>query len=322
MVPPAPSLPEISVLIPCHNAGRWLRAALESALACEGVGEVIVADDASTDDSAAIAASFGPKVSVLRLPRRGGNAARNAALAAARGEWLQFLDADDYLEPSKIARQLMEGAGDADPADVLYSPVWIETWRNGTAARRDQSMIESSADIWTQWIRWQLPQTGAALWRREPLLALGGWKEDQPCCQEHELYARALRKGLRFRFCPTPGAVYRVWSESTVSRQSPRQLVQVRSALIDDVLAWLAATGRLQPSHRAAAGQVFLELARTLARYDLRAATEYYARRAREGKIALTGPAAPRSFRWAVRSLGFRRAEQIAAWRRIFRRRA
>ena len=66
------------------------------------------------------------------------------------------------------------------------------------------------ADVFTQWIRWHIPQTGGCLWRRDALVRAGGWKEGQPCCQEHELYHRALMAGLRFRFTPTPGAVYRM----------------------------------------------------------------------------------------------------------------
>ena len=67
---------------------------------------MIVIDDGSTDDSAAIATSFGPPVRVMRQPNQGESVARNRGISAAGGEWVALLDADDVWEPQKIERQL------------------------------------------------------------------------------------------------------------------------------------------------------------------------------------------------------------------------
>ncbi|MDB6115980.1 MAG: putative glycosyl transferase, partial [Lacunisphaera sp.] len=102
------SSPLASIIIPCFNAGRWVAATLDSALAqtwsrCE----VILIDDGSTDDSLAIARTFVPRgVQVISQPNRGASAARNHGLRAARGEFIQFLDADDLISPDKIAAQI------------------------------------------------------------------------------------------------------------------------------------------------------------------------------------------------------------------------
>src|SRR4051812_44058054 len=101
-------LSSVSVVIPCRNGGSWLPHAISSALAATGASEVIVADDGSTDGSLEVARSFGGAVTVLALGGGNGNVARNRGLAVARGEWIQFLDADDYLEPHKIEAQLLE----------------------------------------------------------------------------------------------------------------------------------------------------------------------------------------------------------------------
>lgn len=303
----------VAVLIPAHNAGHWLNGAVRSALQQKGVRvEVIVCDDGSTDDSLATLNGFEPSaLTILRQSRGGGGAARNALLAASRSEWVQFLDADDYLEPEKIHRQLVEGKNVAD-ADVLYSPVWLETWRDGQARDRLASPIDTSSDLFTQWLTWQLPQTGGPLWRTEALRQIGGWNESIPCCQEHELYLRALQSDLRWRFCPSPGAVYRVWSEDTVSRKDPLRVVKMRTELTENMLAWLARHDRLLPEHRAAAGQAFFELARTWARHDLEAATAFFEEHHRRGQIRVAGPAAPLSYRVVCRGFGFRRAERLA----------
>lgn len=311
--PPLMSLPTVAVLIPAHNAGPWLDGAVKSALAQRHIrAEVIVCDDGSTDDSVTrLQADKTSSVTILRQPQRGGGAARNALLAASHSEWVQFLDADDYLEPEKIAHQLAEGKN-VPAIDVLYSPVWLETWQDNQARERIASSIDSSSDLFTQWLSWQLPQTGGTLWRTEALRRIGGWNESIPCCQDNELYLRALQSGLHWEFCPSPGAVYRVWSETTVSRRDPLRVIRMRSELTENMLAWLKSHNRLISAHEAAAGQAFFELARTWARHDLEAATTFFEKHRHLGHVRIAGPAAPLSFRLAYRCLGFRRAELLA----------
>jgi glycosyltransferase involved in cell wall biosynthesis len=96
----------ISVVIPCFNRERRIAAAIESALAQTAPpSEVIVIDDGSTDRSAAVAASMGPPVRVIRSENRGPGAARNAGIEAARGDWIAFLDSDDEWHPQKLELQ-------------------------------------------------------------------------------------------------------------------------------------------------------------------------------------------------------------------------
>ena len=302
---------KVSIAMPCYNAERWIAQAIESALAQTGVEpEVIVVDDGSTYRSREIVQSFGARARLLHGEHRGANHARNLALANATGEWVQFLDADDYLEPAKIQRQLEETNGGAD-ADVIYSPVWIETWSERCDAR-EKSGTSPDADWDTQWIRWHIPQTGGALWRRGKLRDLGGWKEGQPCCQEHELYLRARKAGLRFQYAPTPGAVYRIWSEDTLCRKDPVLVTQVRTELMDELWQWLQETGRATEQHRQEIGQACFEMARTWARYDLSAAAAYHADRKSRRLIQLAGPAAPKSYRVVYSVAGFSAAERVA----------
>jgi hypothetical protein len=101
--------PTVSVVIPCYNYATFLPEALRSALAQEGVSvEIIVVDDASTDDSAEVAEKFAAndsRVRVVRLERNGGQvAAVNLALSLATGEFIVRLDADDLLTPGSLAR--------------------------------------------------------------------------------------------------------------------------------------------------------------------------------------------------------------------------
>ncbi len=315
--------PLVTVGIPCFNSAPSLRGAIESALAQAGPAvEVIVADDGSTDASLEIAAAFGNRITLLHNEHRGANHARSEIAARTRGEWLQFLDADDYLLPGKIARQLAE-AGDGVDADVIYSPVWIETsGPDGAAATREKSTLDASRDLFSQWLSWELPQTGGCLWRRSALAAVGGWRLDQPCCQEHELYLRALQAGLRFQFAPEPGAVYRLWSESTLCRKDPALVIRTKTKLMDDLHRWLRERGGWTAEHQRIAGRACFEMARTLAKSSLADATAYYRERRRSGMIALSGPAAPFTYRAVHALAGFPAAERFARVLQTVRRHA
>ena len=97
----------LSVVIPCYNAARFLEETLRSVLAqTYAAHEVIVVDDGSTDESARIAANFGPPVRVLRQTNQGESTVRNRGMAEARGDWVGLLDADDTWEPDKLHCQV------------------------------------------------------------------------------------------------------------------------------------------------------------------------------------------------------------------------
>ncbi len=99
--------PLVSVVMPVYNGERYLRAAVDSALTQTYPEiEVIAVDDGSTDDSAALIAGYGRRVQGIRQANKGVSAARNAGIRAARGEWIAFLDQDDWWLPGKIESQV------------------------------------------------------------------------------------------------------------------------------------------------------------------------------------------------------------------------
>lgn len=98
--------PSISVIIPVFNGERYLGEAIESILAQTWPSsEIIVVDDGSTDGTSKVARQFGDRVKYQRHPHSGVAAARNHGLAAARCDWIAFLDADDVWAPDKLRLQ-------------------------------------------------------------------------------------------------------------------------------------------------------------------------------------------------------------------------
>jgi GT2 family glycosyltransferase len=97
----------VSVVVPCYNGARYLRDAIDGVLAQTHPDvELVVADDGSTDESVAIASSYGARVRVVSQPNAGPATARNLALGHATGEFVALLDADDRFHPTKLARQV------------------------------------------------------------------------------------------------------------------------------------------------------------------------------------------------------------------------
>ncbi len=218
--------PLVSILIPCHNAAPWLEAALESALAqtwprCE----VILVDDGSTDASPAIASRYGQRgITVLAQPQRGASAARNAALRAARGDYIQFLDADDLLLPDKIERQLrrLAAAGGrfvaaAEWARFRGDPAWA-------TSRPDALWRDLDPIPWQQLaLRGNLMMHPAAwLVPRAIVEAAGPWDEALSLNDDGEYFARIRFAADRVLFCAGARSLYRSGTPGSLSSPSSR----------------------------------------------------------------------------------------------------
>ena len=319
----APNTPLVSILIPCFNAEQWVAEAISSALAQTWPNkEVVVVDDGSTDRSLEIIRSFGDRIRFESGRNHGANVARNRLLELARGKWLQYLDADDYLLETKIADQLAS-VGDGDSPDLIYSPMTIEPWHEGRAGERVMLPV-STEDPWLLLASWQMPGTHAVLLRRSAILEVGGWKPDQPCCQEHELFLRLLIAGKRFKYTPQQGAIYRYWSTNTVSHKNPIKTIVKKLAIIDAAEHHLAEIGALDHAYRDAFAFQRIESARTLYQLDQSAAIETAAKAARVNpthKLPLA-PAFPTVYRLLYHILGFKVAEMVAEITRTWRRRS
>jgi glycosyltransferase involved in cell wall biosynthesis len=306
----------VSILIPCYNAERWVAHAIESALAQTWPDkEVIVVDDGSTDGSLDVIRKFDRQIQWETGPNRGGNVARNRLLKLAQGEWLQYLDADDYLLPQKIANQI-EFLRSQPEVDVVFSPVTLE-YSTENGIRHELSCIPEPHDPWVLLARWYLRQTGASLWRKQALIDVGGWKPDQPCCQEHELFLRLLIAGKRFTYCPDEGAIYRQLKDSTVSTSDLSKVHEHRLDIEKKAEDALGERGELSSDRLRAINDARFEVARMVRVYNTRRAEEVIATIKRsEPDFVPRGHAARLHYRVAYRMLGFRAAERIAELKR------
>jgi glycosyltransferase involved in cell wall biosynthesis len=180
--------PLITAAIPVRDGEAYLADAIESVLSqTRPCGQLIVVDNGSRDRSAEIAAGFGPRVEIVYEPRPGIGTARNAALRAARGDFLAFLDADDVWEAEKTALQL--AAFETDPALQLTFGHVRQFVSPDLAAEEAEGMRVPTAPQPGLYI-------GAMLARREAIEAIGSWPDDVRVSDGLSFLLRARELGL------------------------------------------------------------------------------------------------------------------------------
>jgi glycosyltransferase involved in cell wall biosynthesis len=199
--------PRVSVVIPVYDLRRFLPEAIESALAQTVPVEVIVVDDGSTDGSGDVASAYGPHVTVVRQDNRGLSAARNAGIAHAHGDLLQFLDADDRLLPEKAETALAVFDADA-AAGIVYSGCRFIDEENGDLPQHGWSRDEGA--VLPQLVLGNLINPVAAIVRRELVERAGGFDESLTSLEDWDLWLRITRDGARWRCVDRPLAEYRV----------------------------------------------------------------------------------------------------------------
>lgn len=311
--------PLVSILIPCYNAETWIAQCLESALGQSYSNkEIIVVDDGSTDNSLEIIKKFSQKIYFETQTNQGGNAARNRLLQLSQGDWIQYLDADDYLLPNKVKHHV-DFVKTHPEVDIVFSPSIFEYVDSHaqTVLSQEVLAIPEPHDVPVLLARWYLPQTGSPLWRKQALLDIGGWKKDQPCCQEHELYLRLFKAGKSFQYCSDAESIYRQWSSSTVCKKDKPEVFRQRLLIEDDLEMFLQQTTQLTAERQYAINQARFECARQIWLFDPAWAQEVVSKIHRsDNKFVPSGDAAPMIYKWFYQRFNFQFAEMISKLKR------
>lgn len=242
--PCLPAPPMISVVVPCFNGVAHVGAALRSALDQGWPAlEVIVVDDGSTDGSAAWIRREFPLVTVIEQANQGVAAARNHGIAAAHGEWIAFLDADDIWLPGKLTAQMAVAA--ATPETRMTYTAWA-VWASDDASPEVGFLnnLQQSAGVETLWngpSGWIYPQllldcevwTSTVLIQRSLLDEIGGFYIQLRIGEDYDLWLRASRRTQIIRV-PRPLALYRQHPAS-ITRSVPSE--NYRSVVVTRALA-------------------------------------------------------------------------------------
>lgn len=195
----------VTIIIPCYNAESFVADAIESAFAQTFKDiEIIVVDDGSTDGTIDVINRYANRIRILRQRNLGAPAARNNGMRAARGEFVQFLDADDILLPSKVEVCIQHFEPDIDVVFCDYIDEDALERRGGSLVKRAIYSLQRPPPHWdpndvvTSTLKSPVT-TLAPLFRLSTLQQLGGWDERLKNNQDIELTFRLALNGARFK---------------------------------------------------------------------------------------------------------------------------
>ena len=220
----------VSVIIPAYRAARYIAQALDSVVAQTYRSvEIIVVNDASpdSDELEHVLSRFGERVKYLRRETNGGpGAARNTGIMAATGDYLAFLDADDYWEHTFLAQQLAYVERHPDVALVYCNASWFLEGSGQVIGTLMSVMASHGEATFESLIRQDCTiGTSAVLVRRHAVLdaglfdpAIGNYSED------FDLYLRLTKSGARVGYHRALLVHHRVHAESLTAE--PARLLQ------------------------------------------------------------------------------------------------
>jgi glycosyltransferase involved in cell wall biosynthesis len=215
----------VSAIVPVHNGARFLAAALRSIKSQTlPVDEIIVVDDGSTDGSPDIVRRRHPDVVLIRQPRAGAAAARNAGARRARGEALAFLDHDDLWPPERNAA-LLEAWRAHSEADVVCGAFRLLVEPGASDDERLRRADGAHAPF----------LVGALMIRRSSWFARGGMRSEREHAEDLDLYLRLSEAGANILRIDADTLIYRMHGTNK-SREAARNSSALLSTLRAAVL--------------------------------------------------------------------------------------
>lgn len=255
--------PSVSVVIPCYNVAGFVTETLESVFQQSHLPlEVIAIDNNSQDNTLEILKQLQvrfPKLVVDKEPKKGASAARNRGWKQAKGDWIQFLDADDVLLPGKLATQmkLVENQNDL----VLVLGDHRETSEAGVPG---DLVANDPTDLWVSLMRTRLGKTSAHLWKRSAVAETGGWNEELGSSQEYDLMFRMFKVADKVAFDSQPNTLIRRRSGS-ISNTNQASNWERYLALRGEMLRYLEAR---KPENLPALRQAMFDAVRIAFAFD------------------------------------------------------
>lgn len=181
-------MPSVSVIMPTFNRQTVIERALKSIYAQSRLpDEVIVVDDGSNDDTAALIKNNFPDVTYLYQENSGVSAARNRGILEAKGQWLAFLDSDDEWLPKKLETQLNALSEQPDLKICHTEEKWI---RNGKRVNQMDKHAKSGGWIFNKCLPLCAMSPSSIIIHRTLFNELGGFDENLPACEDYDLWLR------------------------------------------------------------------------------------------------------------------------------------
>lgn len=307
----------LGIVMPAYNAEPWIGATLRSVLECDFPGhllDVVVIDDGSEDGTVREAKRVlqGTSVSwrVHSCERGGPGRSRNLGASMVRGEWLQFLDADDLLARTKLRNQMSVAVQSGPDVAVVYSS-WASLSEDGAPPELRTPVFgaEPLVDLLTAE---NFIATGSQLVNRAWFERIGGFQETHWLLEDVELLLRLVMAGGKFVRAPGRGPqFYYRRRRRSLSRRNPTGFAEacVRNARMVEQYFKHRREG-LSDRQKRVLLDVYGHALRVFFERD-RMRFEHLLRHVEELEPGYS-PAEPARLKWLSRMIGYRRAEATA----------
>lgn len=240
---------KVSVIIPTYNTGHYICQAIDSVLRQTYPHyEIIVVDDGSTDDTTARLKSYSDHITYVYQLNQGVSVARNHGLRLADGEFVVFLDADDFVISEKLSLQVAEfknhpGIG------IVNSGWWIVDEDGSILGEEMPWKFAPHLDLLT-WLMWKPVFPGAMMFRRAQIEHVGYFDTTCVTTEDVDLVLRLAKAGCKAKWLKRPTAYYRQHAGNT----SGNKLNQIIN--MDRVIDKFFANPDLPPEIQQAEGKV------------------------------------------------------------------
>jgi glycosyltransferase involved in cell wall biosynthesis len=223
-------MPQVSVIIPTFNNAQYIGEALNSVFSQDyDAYEVIVVDDGSTDDTQQTLKPYLDRIRFIYQSNAGSAAARNTGLTLAQGEFIVFLDADDFLLPGKLKQQV---------AYLTLKPQ-LGIVHSGWRIVSETGAIISTVEPWHEaphldletWLKYKPVKMGPMMFRRRWLERVGGFDPSLRQSQDTDLILRLALAGCQAEWIYQPTLCYRTHPASTTRKHALHQSEAVLTVL-------------------------------------------------------------------------------------------
>jgi glycosyltransferase involved in cell wall biosynthesis len=305
--------PLVSIIIPALNSAPWIGETLKS---CFGQTwqnvEVIVVDNGSTDETKEIVRSMAPAgIQLYECVKPGASAARNMGTARSRGTYIQYLDADDILAPSKIEIQVSRLLKN-DP-DLIASGPWVrfEKELNEQKVSPEPVWQDLTPDgfLIRSWSGGGMMPIFSWLTPRSIVERVGQWNETLTVDDDGEFFTRVVLQSSGIRFCPDAMGYYRTTSRPSLSKGTSLSALMSELSSINLCTKRLLMT-RADPEARRACAYLYQRFAYHAYPFQ-RDLAELAEQRAREEGGCDLAPPGGKSFQVLSAVLGWKRASRV-----------
>lgn len=226
----------VSILIPIHNSECYISETITSVLNQTWNNiEIIIVDDGSTDKSFQIVKSIqSHKLKVFTQQNKGACTARNLAFRESKGDFIQYLDADDLLTPNKLESQLalFKEYG----PNIIANCKWGRFSDNLEKVKWEQQAINRDYDFPIDWLKnsWMgkgMSANSCWLIPRQIIEKAGPWDESLLINQDGEFFSRVLMQAQAIKFASDAGVYYRSGNVHSITQNKPQSRAKAESLL-------------------------------------------------------------------------------------------